>query len=294
MSELMSDSPWLPPVYLFRAGRESVNTLDYRHDARLLTHPRRILIKRTLTGTGTLYVRRRRLSVPAGWAFAIERPGPYAYAFEEPAEPWRFEYLTIGLHLTGPLLPPALQEHPRLCLDEQPDLGEELTRLVDMRLAPDHVEDLLGSAMAYRFLLGFVAAKLGMNARPSQDPVTRFKRLLEAHFTEAFTIADFAQAVGYTVEAMTRRFREQYGMPPRRFVNGLRIRRACQLIEGGAFSLKDVARRCGFSSGNYFGRVFRALVGLSPGEYQKNPDPLRPGVLPISMSGSTPYPIPRL
>src|ERR1700753_3211785 len=106
---------WIPPVYLYAANRESAGDKRYRHDART-PGPKRILIKRTLSGTGTLYVESRRYEVPAGWAFVIERPGPYVYCYEHTREPWRYEFVTIGFRDVAEILPRWLRAEPLLAL----------------------------------------------------------------------------------------------------------------------------------------------------------------------------------
>lgn len=267
--------PWIPPVYLYAAAREVVSDVRYRNDARA-PGPGRILIKRTLSGTGTLYVGTRRLEVPAGWAFAIERPGPYLYAYEHTREPWRYEFVTIGFRDVAEILPRWLKRDPLIPLKDFPELEAQFVKLVDSRLADSSREDLLQSAQAYRFFLGYVAAKSKAALTHDRNPIARCRRTIEQRFREPLSIAELAGAAGYATESFIRKFHQSYGVTPRHFVNLLRIRHACRLLEAGELPLKRIARECGFSSPHYFGRTFRQFLGVSPGAYRKHPDPLRP------------------
>jgi hypothetical protein len=52
---------------------------SYYNDSRGCTGPPRLLIKRTLSGTGGVYASGRRFLIPAGRAMFIERPGENIY-----------------------------------------------------------------------------------------------------------------------------------------------------------------------------------------------------------------------
>jgi AraC-like DNA-binding protein len=267
--------PWIPPVYLYAAAREVAADVSYRHDASL-AGPSRVLIKRSISGTGTLYVGTRRLDVPPGWAFVIERPGPYRYCYEQTREPWRFEFVTIGFRDVAEILPRWLKRDPLIALKDFPELDQQFAKLVASRLADSSREDLLQSAQAYRFFLGYVATKSKAALARDRNPIARCRRTIEQRFREPLSVAELATDAGYATESLIRKFRQSYGVTPRHFVNLLRIRHACRLLEAGELPLKNIARECGFSSPHYFGRTFRQFLGVSPGAYRKHPDPLRP------------------
>ncbi len=270
----MASSLWIPPVHLFKAGRGTASSRRYYNDARKGPGPRRLLIKRTVSGTGVLYVRNRRVPVPEGMAFAIERPGPYIYCFEDAPVPWRFEYITISIDVKGSLLPERMREDPLLDIEAQPELLRQFKDLVKLRLARDYMPGLLDSALGYRFFLSYVAAKTKLQSFAATERVEKFKRLLERHFSKEISIRAMAARAGYAQETLIRLFQKHYGISPGRYVMRLRIRHACRLLEAGEMPLKRIAVESGFSSANYFGRAFRRLTGRTPGQYRANPDPL--------------------
>ena len=272
MTQRKSSEPWIPPVYLYAAGRETVANTRYRNDASV-PGPRRILIKRTLAGTGTLYVSGARHEVPPGCAFVIERPGPYLYCYEHTSDPWTFEYVTIGFRDSSSVLPKWLRSNPLVEIQADAELDEQFRRLVELRLRDARSDDLLHSALAYRFFLAYVAAKSG---RPkARHPVAMCREKIERRFASSFSLRELAREAGIEPETLSRAFRRHYGMTPRHFVNRLRIRQACRMLEAGELPLKTIAQKCGFSSAHYFGRTFRQLLGMTPGAYRSNPDPLR-------------------
>ena len=50
-------------------------------------------------------------------------------------------------------------------------------------------------------------------------------------------------------------------------LNTVRIQHACTLIEQGFTSVSDIASCCGYADPEYFSKVFRGKMGVSPGAY---------------------------
>ena len=52
------------------------------------------------------------------------------------------------------------------------------------------------------------------------------------------------------------------------YIAMLRVGRAKRLLWHPEYSVTDVAMQCGFSSSQYFCRVFRRMVGQTPAQYR--------------------------
>ena len=64
-----------------------------------------------------------------------------------------------------------------------------------------------------------------------------------------------------------RMFRDELGTSPNEFILQERISRAKELLKSSN-SIKETAFQTGFSDANYFTRVFKQLVGMTPKSYQ--------------------------
>lgn len=64
-----------------------------------------------------------------------------------------------------------------------------------------------------------------------------------------------------------RSFNHEFGMAPNQMILTEKIKYAKQLMASGTMKIKEVCFASGFSDPNYFSRVFKKQVGLSPGEY---------------------------
>lgn len=84
-----------------------------------------------------------------------------------------------------------------------------------------------------------------------------------------FNIADELRLSGYAEDYIRAKFKEICKETPTEFLNRLRIKNACRIIEiyGKQFNITETAERCGFSNPAYFSRVFKKITGVSPNKY---------------------------
>lgn len=87
---------------------------------------------------------------------------------------------------------------------------------------------------------------------------------IHTHYAEPISRADIAAYVGLSERHLARCFQQYIGLPPLTYLNRYRIRQAKVLLEAGGKSITEVAMEVGFSNSNYFSRVFRQEVGVSP------------------------------
>ncbi len=65
-------------------------------------------------------------------------------------------------------------------------------------------------------------------------------------------------------------FKRFYGVSPIKYINGLKINRAKELLSSGFYSVSEVALSSGFSDLSHFSRFFKQNVGVLPSEYVGN------------------------
>lgn len=59
-------------------------------------------------------------------------------------------------------------------------------------------------------------------------------------------------------------FKETMGMTATEYINGLRVKRAADLLTATDMSVTEAALCSGFSDLNYFSRVFKKQMGVTP------------------------------
>lgn len=94
---------------------------------------------------------------------------------------------------------------------------------------------------------------------------------LELHYRDVdlsqTQVADAFQISNYT---LSRLFKLQVGVGFVEYINSKRLEYAKELLLTTQHSIHDIARMAGFSSDNYFSRIFKANVGVSPTVFRDN------------------------
>lgn len=92
---------------------------------------------------------------------------------------------------------------------------------------------------------------------------------IESKLDSHIRAADLAGVVQLSKSYFFRAFRKTFGEPPCSYIVRLRIRRAQELMLASRVSLSHVALECGMSDQAHLCRVFRRIVGTSPGAWRR-------------------------
>jgi AraC-like DNA-binding protein len=106
--------------------------------------------------------------------------------------------------------------------------------------------------------------RLGSEA---QRIVRQAMAYIHENYPHPITRAGLAGHLAISERYLTRCFHQEMGITPITYLNRYRIHRAKALLEQGHTNLTEVALAVGFSDSNYFGRVFREEVGVSPSAF---------------------------
>lgn len=97
---------------------------------------------------------------------------------------------------------------------------------------------------------------------------------LAENYAARAPVAGMAAEAGLPARSFSRRFRRATGLSPMAYVQALRIEEAKQLLERSALAVDMVAVEVGYEDPVHFRRVFRRLVGETPGRYRRRFLPL--------------------
>lgn len=96
----------------------------------------------------------------------------------------------------------------------------------------------------------------------------KIKNYIEEHFMEDdISLETVSTAFSYNKKYISTAFKADFHIGIAQYISTLRIQYACTLMEYGFSSVGDIARRCGFSEPQYFSRVFKNKMGVSPKEH---------------------------
>ncbi|MCR8657022.1 AraC family transcriptional regulator [Paenibacillus endoradicis] len=92
--------------------------------------------------------------------------------------------------------------------------------------------------------------------------------ILQLRYAETFTTNQLAQAYGVGERQFQRLFRKNTGMTLTQYIQGLRVRAACELLLTTTHKTSYIAEAVGYSHAPFFYEIFKKHIGISPREYR--------------------------
>ncbi|MBI4979838.1 MAG: helix-turn-helix domain-containing protein [Spirochaetes bacterium] len=101
-----------------------------------------------------------------------------------------------------------------------------------------------------------------------EDAFSDMLRYLVANFASDLSVRTLADIAGLHPNSFMRRFKKEFGMPVKHYIDMLRLQQAKMLLHANG-SIRDAAMQSGFSNVKSFTRFFSARVRVSPGAYRR-------------------------
>ena len=105
--------------------------------------------------------------------------------------------------------------------------------------------------------------------RPTDDSIEQAVSIIRKHRTEDIMIPERAVEVNLSPTHFRRLFRDYTGRSPREYITSLKMTESKRLLARGR-SIKEAADLLGYTDMFYFMRVFKKVVGVSPGRFARN------------------------
>lgn len=90
------------------------------------------------------------------------------------------------------------------------------------------------------------------------------------NFREQLTLGSMAKHCNVTPNYLGMQFSKKMGISFSDYLNTVRLRYACNLLDGTDLTVKEIAFACGYNSVEYFGYIFKKSLGTSPLNYKKH------------------------
>jgi AraC family transcriptional regulator len=109
-----------------------------------------------------------------------------------------------------------------------------------------------------------------MRPEDAREPawVKRVVRTLDDGFRERLDLATLAADAGVHPAHLARTFRRFRGRTVGDYVTGMRVREACDRLLRGV-PADEIAHDAGFADQSHMTRIFKAVTGMTPGEYRR-------------------------
>lgn len=161
------------------------------------------------------------------------------------------------------LLTAVFRQYPEVC-DRLPGLsGEErlqahILGMDSLREIQDFTEKILGCVQEREEAL----SGYGRVIRGVLDYIA-------AHYGEEdLSTARIAEHFHFSPAYMNVLFKQEMKMTLKQYLSSYRLEKAKKLLEQDYMKITEIAEKCGYANANYFAKVFRDSVGMTPVEYR--------------------------
>ena len=95
---------------------------------------------------------------------------------------------------------------------------------------------------------------------------------IEENYNQQISISDLSKLINVCDDYFIRIFKAATSRTPTAYITDVRLHQALRLLSLHQYSISEISDKTGFSSIQYFSRIFKERMGLSPSEYAKISD----------------------
>ncbi|MDF2801214.1 MAG: DNA-binding protein AraC-type [Anaerocolumna sp.] len=231
------------------------------------------LFQYTLDGEGRYETPSESYVLSKGTAFLITFPEDSHYYLplvKDPKHHWTYFYI----HFSGPAAEPFYKRIREL---KGPAFSVELNSspilnffaLYDSLKTGNQLAKYKGSEWLYSFLISLLGH---LESPPNQrlNPhVTASLDWMQTHYASPLNLETMSLELGVTLSHLSREFHKELGITPIAYLTRIRLEHAMQLLLNTDASIQKIADDCGFSSSNYFTKVYKKVLHITPAQYRK-------------------------
>ncbi|WNQ08882.1 AraC family transcriptional regulator [Paenibacillus aurantius] len=246
-------------------------------------------------GSGIHTHRNNRYPIREGDVFIIEPDAEHSYLVHSPTGMTVYNILFhhtflsheleslskvtpfVNFFFVEPFLRPSVQFQSHLTLDpaQRLDLLQLLTHLVkeynDKRIGyrilvkTRLIEILIYLSRCYDLLQHRPMAAMASEHKMME----RVCEFIELHHARPLSLAQVSQMCGMSTSSFTSKFKQAIGKTFIEYRNEVRIRVAKELLLHSDDNLLSIAHEVGFDDLSFFNKLFKQLLGVSPGKYRQ-------------------------
>ena len=120
----------------------------------------------------------------------------------------------------------------------------------------------------FMYITGYVKPQTSIDYTNKIVQVT--KDYLEAHYSEEISLEIVAEQVNISPQYFSKLIKKNTGFNFIDWLSMLRVKKAKELLTNSNYTVKEVCFMVGYKDPNYFSRIFKKRIGITPSEYIKN------------------------
>lgn len=94
--------------------------------------------------------------------------------------------------------------------------------------------------------------------------------LINGGYDQNLDFDSLAETLNLSPSRLRHLFKAELGMPFKKYLRQVRMKRAKHLLETSFLTVNEVAKQVGISDSSHFVKYFQSQYGISPGKYRKS------------------------
>ncbi len=124
--------------------------------------------------------------------------------------------------------------------------------------------------IAYDMMKTFTDAVSEYKNYAASKPIRLCCGYIKKHISEPLTLEILASKIGYTEYYLARKFQKEMGIKLLDYIKQVRLDYAKILLSTTNMTIVEISEKLQFGTRNYFTKIFKESVGLTPIEYRNN------------------------
>lgn len=143
-------------------------------------------------------------------------------------------------------------------------LSQEYAQQMNQALNMNQLHDVIA-----QYLAAFCCAIRKSNKTDYSLYVKRAVQYIELNLSQSISVDTLSEMNGITRQHFTGLWRKEVGMTVKQYIMRERCALAASLLENSRVQIQEISHYVGYDDTNYFTRVFKNVMGVTPQEYKK-------------------------
>lgn len=181
------------------------------------------------------------------------------------------EFITFNCNLLSPAGDDLLLGHDVfvICRDKAKKQFDRFAKICEYFIANSRSSHFKMLALFYAFLGDMVDEHERSIAKSDEvvSPIYKGIVYINKNYCSKIPVQQAAALCNMSESTFRRKFFTIFGMQPHAYIDNLKIQKAKELLQSGAYNVNEVADFLGFYDASHFHKFFKKHCGIAPGEY---------------------------
>lgn len=258
---------------IYTLGWEKRNSASYYYDGLKRSEKGKIIFQYTLKGEGEIIIDNQVIRLTPGHAFFVNIPSNHTYYLPSDSEEWEFIHITLYGEEVWRSYHEIVKEHGNILrLEDAAYPNQLIFKLFDKAVHEEIKDAFESSSFAYTFIMELKRYLLHstQSSKTIPESISDAIRYMQHHYSNPIILDDIVEASGLSKYHFSRLFQSIMQTSPMNFLTKIRLNKAIELMKDQNLTIEEIALRVGYSNGNYFTKVFKSIIGMSPGKYRNS------------------------